>query len=130
MKLIELLQIVDSKTVKLVDLNNKVLVETDKFSELKEHLPHEVKSVRAQQNKICIQMKFETCLTDKQAHFSAFFPEKEIDCEIPNYINSEELIEEIKKSTFLTKRNLPLSWYVYNYQRIMRGEFRDVRSKR
>lgn len=126
MKLIELLQIVDSKTIKLVDLNNKVLVETDKISELREYLNDEVRNIRSQQNKICIQMRFQTCLTDKQKLFNLAFPEKEIDCDIPNHINFDRLMEEIDKSTFLTKRNLPLSWYLYNYQRVMRGQFRDV----
>lgn len=127
MKLIEMLGFIDSPKIKLVGLNNKVFVETNNLSELRQYFDLNIKSIKAQQNKICIKLMVCGVLSGEQDWFHRAFPEKEIDCEVPDYVSVEDLIDSIEQSKWLRKANRPLSWYVEkrNYGFIVNGYFRN-----
>lgn len=128
MKLIEILGLIDSPKIKLISLNNKVFVESNNLSELRQYFDLNTKSIKAQQNKICIKLMVCGELSGKQNWFHRAFPEKEIDCEVPDYVSIEDLVDSIEQSKWLRKANRPLSWYVekQSYEKIIQGYFRNV----
>ena len=105
MKLIEILGLIDSPKIKLISLNNKVFVETNNLSELRQYFDLKTKSIKAQQNKICIKLMVFDELSGGQRWFHNAFPEKEIDCEVPDHVSVEDLVDSIEQSKWLRKAN-------------------------
>lgn len=128
MKLIEMLRFIDSPKIKLVTLNNKVFSESNNLSDLRKYFDLKIESIKAQQNKICIKLMVFDELSEDQRWFHNAFPEKEIDCEVPDYVSIEDLVDNIKQSKWLREANKPLSWYVekQGYEKIIQGYFRNV----
>ncbi len=62
-----------------------------------------------------------------QKMFHEAFPDKIIDCEVPDTVDMEALIAEMKKSIWLkASTGMTLKSYaIKHYKRIMRGVFRD-----
>ena len=65
-------------------------------------------------------------LSTAQRIFREAFPNREIDCEIPDTVNIKLLINEIRLSRFWSHaQNLTLKSYIKKYDQIVHGKYRD-----
>lgn len=70
-------------------------------------------------------------MTEKQQMFKTAFPTKIVDCDVPDNVDMEVLVQIIKNNEFLANaENMTLKSYcIRHYDRIIAGRFRD-KSKR
>lgn len=69
-------------------------------------------------------------LSQKQLKFANAFPNKTIDCTIPEQIDIDLLIKKIQQSEFLSNcTNLTLKSYVKLYEQIVNDKYKDFKKK-
>ena len=69
-------------------------------------------------------------LSQKQLKFANAFPNKTIDCTIPERIDIDLLIKKIQQSEFLSNcTNLTLKSYVKLYEQIVNDKYKDFKKK-
>lgn len=89
--------------------------------------------------KTALENKGEKELSEAQKKFAAAFPDKVIDCEIPEYIIGEhekkiyvdidELIKALKETSewYRSQSNITLKSYIKYYEKIITGGYKDFK---